>query len=207
MAEIHLGQFAAAQIDNHQPAAMGQKRDLLWQVVAADDIDHHIDAATLGGSAADRGEILGLVIDRMVGAKCSHRGAFLVTARGGKDSGTMRVGDLDCGAANAAGAALDQDALARGEGAAVHHVGPDRAEHFRQSGSIGQGYAVGDGHALPFGCQRIFRIAATDQKRAYAVADLKAAATVANGNNGAGRLQPHDIRRTGRDRIFSFAFA
>ena len=138
MAEIDLCQFSAAKIDDHKPAAVSQKFDFLWQIVAADDIDHHIDAAPVSGSAADLGKIRVLVIDRVMRAEGPHRSAFLVISGGGKDGRAMRPCDLYGRAADAAGAALDQDRLAGLQGAAVHHVGPDSAIDFWQAGGVGE---------------------------------------------------------------------
>ena len=179
MAEIDLCQFAAAKIDDHQPAAMRQKFDFLRQIVAADDVDHHIDAAPVGGSAADLGKIGILVIDRVMRAEGSHRSAFLVISGGGEHGRAMRPRDLDGGAANAAGAALYQDRLAGLQGAPVHHVGPDSAIDLWQAGGVGKRHPVRNRHALSLWCQRIFGIAATDQKRADPVADGKAGTAAA----------------------------
>ena len=46
MAEIHFRRLSAAQVDDHQPAAMRQQFDFPWKIVAANDVDDDIDAAT-----------------------------------------------------------------------------------------------------------------------------------------------------------------
>ena len=207
MAEIHLGQLAAAQIDDHQPASMGQKRDLFRQIVTTDDIDHHINAAPVGAGTADVCKVLGPVIDGVVRAQLAHGGTFLVSARGGEHGGAMGLCDLDGGAADAACAALDQNAFAGCQPAPVHHVGPDRAEHLGQAGSLDQRETIGDRHALAFGCQRVFRIAAADQQRADRIANAKTRAAFSGRGDNARDLQSHDVRRARRHRVFPFAFA
>ena len=143
------------------------------------NIDHHIDATPVGGGAAGLGKIGILVIDRVMRAEGPHRGAFLVIPGGGEHGRTVRPRDLDGGAANAAGAALDQDRLAGLQGAPVHHVGPDGAIDLRQAGGVGERHPVRDRHALSLWCQRVFRIAAADQKRADPVAGCKPGAAAA----------------------------
>ena len=53
--------------------------------------------------------------------------------------------------ANAAGAALYEHAFPGLQRAAIHHIGPDRAEHFRQAGGIDQRLVIRNCHALAFG--------------------------------------------------------
>ena len=85
-------------------------------VVAADHVEHDVDAA-LAGDAPDLGdEVLRLVVDRVIGA--DRRGRTRPSPSLPAVVNTMapkRLGELDRREADAAGAAVDQHRLAGGE--------------------------------------------------------------------------------------------
>ena len=93
------------------------------------------------------------------------------------------------------------------QGAPVHHVGPDGAIDLRQAGGVGERHPVRDRHALPFRCQRVFRIAAADQERADPVAGGKSGAAAAGGDDLSRYFQSHDVGRPWRDWVFALALA
>ena len=113
VAEIGLGDTPAAQINEHQPAVLGQQFELLRDVGSADDIEDHVDAAPFREIARDIQEILVAIVDRARRAEPRHGGAFLLGARGRQHGRADCPGHLDGGDADAACAALDQDRFAR----------------------------------------------------------------------------------------------
>ena len=86
----------------------------------------------------DLDEILFAVVDGARSAEAFARRAFLCAARGREHLVATRVQQLDRRRADAAGAAMDQHALARLEPRGVHQIGPDREMHFRQRRGVDQ---------------------------------------------------------------------
>jgi len=94
-----------------------------------------------------------LVLDRHIGAE-PLAGAALVEGAGGReDARAERLGELDRGGADAARPAMDEDTLARLQGAAVEEIGPYREEGFGDGGRLDE--------AQPFGTGRICGAGAT----------------------------------------------
>ena len=101
---------------------------LARDVVASDHVEDDVDAA-LGSDAAHLlDEVVAAVVDRVVGTERDAGGALVVAARGGDHDRAVRLGELDRGDADAAGAAVDQEPVAGLERAALEHVVPDGEE-------------------------------------------------------------------------------
>ena len=81
-------------------------------VVAADHVENDVRAGATGRSLGLGDEILGLVVDRAVGAELQAGVAFLLRAGGDDHLRAERLGELNGGGADAGRAAMDQQRLA-----------------------------------------------------------------------------------------------
>ena len=147
-AGIELALDAALHRDDDQPAVLGQALDLARHVGAGDHVEDHVDALAAGELLRLFGEVLGLVVDGVVGAELQAGLALVVAAGRGDHRGAQRLGHLDRRDADAAGAALDQQGLARLQAAAVEHVAPHGEEGLRQRGRLDVAQALGHRQAL-----------------------------------------------------------
>ena len=120
-----------------------------------------------------------------------------------------RLGQLDRGHADAAGAALDQQRLARLQAAAVEHVDPDGEEGLRQAGRLDVAQALGHRQALADRRDAQLGIAAAGDQRADAVADLEArrapCASASPATIVAGDFEPGQVRGARRHRVEALA--
>src|ERR1017187_9698964 len=123
---------------------------------------HHVDAALAGDLADLGGNVLLVVIDRVVGAEFARFGEFALAAGGGDDAALQELGDLYGGGADAAGGREHQDVLAGLELGARHEHVPGGEKHQRGGGGTLEAHVVGDldGAILRRGEQ--FGIAAVD---------------------------------------------
>ena len=95
-----------AMID--EPAFEREALQVLLDVVAADHVEHDVDAA-LAGDARDLGdEILRPVVDRVIGAERAAERGLVVAADGRDHRRAESLRELDRGEADAARAAVDQ---------------------------------------------------------------------------------------------------
>ena len=106
--------LALQERDLHQPPLQGEDLEVAQDVVAADHVEDHVDAAPSGclGHVLRRKSSVAIV-DRDLGAEPSAGRALLGAAGGGEHARAERLGQLDRRGADAAGAAMDQEALAR----------------------------------------------------------------------------------------------
>jgi len=97
------GQVGHAADADHDAAGadLGQRAQLR---VAAEGVEDHVEVAELGDG-------VGGVVDRLVGAEAAQE-VEVAGAGGGEDVGAEVLGDLDRQRADAAGAGVDQHALA-----------------------------------------------------------------------------------------------
>src|SRR5690606_7169345 len=110
--EVDSALAAAEQSDDDEPALDREAAHVARHVIAAHHVEHEIHAVAAGLLLDDLDEILGPVVDRALGAELDASLAFGGRAGGGVDRGAERLRKLDCGRADAARAAVDQDALA-----------------------------------------------------------------------------------------------
>ena len=108
--DLDLGDRAAGEADHDDPAALAQRAQAVGEAVAADRVEHDVDAAA--------GELLGLVLPRPVGAH-DLVGAglagdpLLLVARDDRDRPRAEaLGDLERGGPDAAGGAVHEHRLA-----------------------------------------------------------------------------------------------
>ena len=101
------------------------------------------------------------VIDGVISTQSQAGLAFFSAASGHKNLGAKRLGHLDGGHADTAGAALDQDALARLQASAIKHIAPYSEKGFGQGGGLDVAQASWHGQALSNGCHAVLGIAAT----------------------------------------------
>ena len=115
--------------DVRDHAAGLEHRERFEAHVAADQVEHQIDVL-------DRRAEVGLgVVDHLVGAERTHE-LDVLAARGGGDRGAEMLGQLHRETADAAGAGVDQHALALGELARADDAGPGAQSRDRDRARI-----------------------------------------------------------------------
>src|SRR3984885_813867 len=204
-AKVRLDLGAGHQRHEAQPAFTRQQFDLARDVVAADHIEDRTDTASARGLLAHRHEILRPVVDRDVGAEVTTRGALLVRARGRQHSAAERLGKLDRGDADPAGAALNKKCLARSQVHPFEHVGPHRAERLRQPAGIDQADTCRNRQALHRRHRGVLAVAVADHQRADLVAVLPLSDAWAEFHHDAGAFQAGNVGRTRRHRVAAHA--
>ena len=112
-AEIDRRLRARLEGDLHDASVDGGGLVVALDVVAADHVEDDVGALAVGRRLGGGDEILGLVVDGDVGAELAAGRAFLGRAGGGDHARAERLGELDRGGADAGGAAMDQQRLAR----------------------------------------------------------------------------------------------
>ena len=175
--------------DQEQAPVLGQAVEVALKIGASDQVEDGVNTAAAGQAAYALDEILAAIVDGGFGAQREAGCAFFRRAGGGVWDGAEAACELDRGAADAAGAAMDQHRLAGRQAADAEQVGPD--------GEIGLGQACRahgveagrPGQALrQRGCA-IFRIAAAIDQGADAVAHGETGGVGADGGDLAGNLQ------------------
>ena len=111
---------------------------------------------------------------------------------------------MDRGGADAAGAAVHQEALAGREVSELEDVGPHGEEGLGDAGGFLHGEAARHRQALYAGRQAVLGVAAAGDERADAVA-LAPAGVRRRGGDGARDFQSEDGRRSRRRRILAGA--
>ena len=114
--------------DDDQTAIFGQALHFLGDITTRNHVQHHVNTTTIGQAQSLGLEVLGLVVDGMVGTQGQTGCAFLVATSGGDDFGTQSLGDLDGRDTNAAGSALHQQGFPALQSTAVKHIAPDSEE-------------------------------------------------------------------------------
>ena len=200
-AEVGLGGRAAHQSDQHQAALGGERVQVRVEVVAADDVEDHVDAVAAGALFDDFLEGVFVVVDGDVCAEPFGVLALVVAAGGDPDFRADQGGDLDGGDADAAAAGVDQDALA-GLGAAE---GADRGvggeEDLGDRGGLVPGEGFGDVHRQGLVQRGDLGVAAPAGESVDAVAELEAAHAVAEADHFAGQFEAEDGGTAGQRRV------
>jgi hypothetical protein len=129
--DLDLAEEDVAQIDRRgeaggraagdDPAAVAHRADRLLEHLAADVLDHDIDAALAGERARHLGEVGAAVVDRDVGAQPARRRELVVAADRRDHQGAVQLGDLDRRDPDARAAALHQHRRARADLALLDH--------------------------------------------------------------------------------------
>ena len=183
------------------PAVIGKALQVAWQIIAADHVEHQINAARIGDPHHFGNKVLRLVINGMRRPQRQRGGAFGGIASGDDDGHPERAAKLDRGDTDTAGAAMDEEGFAGPGMAAVHDIRPDGEPCFRQPGGISHRHARRHRQALPGGCRAIFGIATASDKRADCITDPPALDRPAHRDHDAGDFQPRDRRHAGRHRV------
>jgi hypothetical protein len=165
---------------------------MLRATVAADQVEHGVDAraAVLGGRRG--GHVVGAVVERDVGAERPQR-VLAAGTRGRQNPGAERLGELHGEGADAARARVDEDRLAGPQGEPAHDRLPGRAAGQRN----GRGLLVRQGRRLarddPGGRDqelgiRPVRVAEDLGSQPHLVADREVADARPERFHGAGRV-------------------
>ena len=116
--------------DLHEPPFERQQLEVARDVVAADDVEHDVDAAPRGRLAQHRDEVGFVIVDGALGAERFARGALRRRSRGREHARAEHASELNGRRADAARSAVDEQRFARREPAALEDVVPDRKERF-----------------------------------------------------------------------------
>src|SRR5690606_32242750 len=100
--QVDLALAAALHADDHQPAAGGERGEVLGEVLRADDVENDVDAAAVGGLADAIDEVLRAVVDADLGAQVAAGGDLLRRTGRGDRAGTVGHRELDGERADAA---------------------------------------------------------------------------------------------------------
>src|SRR5690606_22450774 len=106
--QVELAGGAFLHADDDEAAVRGERAQVAVEVLGADDVEHHVDAALAGGLARPLDEVLAAVVDA-VGAERLAAGDARGAARGGEHDRAGGAQQLDRGRADAAGAAVHED--------------------------------------------------------------------------------------------------
>ena len=110
---VDFALYTALHRDDDQTAIVRQALHFLGHIAAGHHVQHHIHTTTVGQAQGLRLEVLGFVVDGMVGAQGQASRALFVAARRGNHRGAQGLGQLDGSHANATGTALHQQGFAR----------------------------------------------------------------------------------------------
>lgn len=164
--------------DADDPAQLRQHVGAAGQGVAADGVEHDIDAAAVGQAHDGVDVVFLFVVDDLVGSLAASE--FEVGfADGGVDLGADRLGELDCDVAHAACAAVNQDAFADPQPGAHDQGFPCRAAHQGQAGRFKMAERRGLFADDAFGGDVVFGVAARAVEDLRGVPDF-----VADGEGG-----------------------
>ena len=161
-----------AQLANqHEPAVHRKRLDVALQILAADDVEHDVDAASAGRLLHSRHEIGLPIVERTLRAEGLARGALLGAPGGREDTRAKHASQLNGGRADAAGTAVHEDRLARREPAALEHVRPHGEKRLGDRRGVDQVDSTRHGQALRSRGGAILGVAAARHQGADAIAD------------------------------------
>ena len=199
--DVQLGLHAVERRDFHQPPFERERVDVARKVVAADHVQHDVDAASRG-QLADHGDKVGLaVVDGALGAEPLARRALLGRPGGREYSRPARLRQLNRGRADAARPAVHQDRFARLQASPLEDVRPDGEERLRNRRRRDQIHAARDRQTLRRRRRTKLRVAASRHERAHRVAHAPVVHVGAERHDGARDLETGNIGRAGRRRI------
>ena len=182
-------------------AIFSEAAEVLRDIIARDHVEHHIGALA-PRVRQHRLDKIGLaVIDREIGADTRGGIAFRLVAAGHDHLHPEGLGEHDRHRADAAGAAVDQHALAIAREAALEQVVPHGEQGFGQSGGFGQQHPLGHGQAVLPMHHAIFGIASARGERGDTLPDHLARDFTANRDDLARNFKPEQRRSARRRRI------
>src|SRR5262249_60220269 len=99
--EIDRRLRAALERDLYYPSLNRRGFVVALDIVAADHVENDVCPLAIGGRLGRGDEILRLIVNSDVGTEAAAGIAFLRRAGGGNDARAERLGELDCGRADA----------------------------------------------------------------------------------------------------------
>ena len=138
---------AAEKPEDQDAPAPSEAAQRLFKCRAVDRVVNDVDAAA-AGQLHDLVAEAGLIVDRVIRALFEADRAFLLGAGASDDIGTVELGDLDSGKADAAGGAMDQDPLACLEPAALQQRMKGRVIDVAENCRVLQAHRGGDQVAI-----------------------------------------------------------
>ena len=111
--EVELGARAAHEADDDQAAVDRERGDVGLEILAADAVEHDVDAGAAGRLAHRRREVAVAIVDRHVGAVLETAPTLLGAAGGHEDAQPRLATEADRGRADAAAAAVHEHASRR----------------------------------------------------------------------------------------------
>ena len=175
-----------ADADDDDPAERVQRLEVAGHVRRADELEDDVERAVL---------LEALGVEDLLGAERGDAVAAVGVAHGGDDLRPRRGAELDRGRADAAGGAVDEQALARPQGRLGEQRVVGGGEDLGDRAGRVQLEALGHGHELALVDDRELGLAAPADDAHDAVALLEAARAGAERGDLAGELQAGDVRR------------
>ena len=200
--------LAPLEVERAVDACLGAERrsaQVPLDVVAADHVENEVDAFAAGLLLDHLDEVVRLIIDRNRCAQLSAFRAFFGRSGRREDARAEFAGELDGGRADAARAAMDQEALPGPEVSALEHVGPDREKGLRQGRGLDHAELARDGQALWARGEAEFGIAPASQQGRHLVSDLPTGDVRADRHDLACDLQTRQIAGARRRGIAALA--
>ena len=191
--EVELDLRPGLVRDHHQPPLQRQGAHVARQVVAADHVEDDVDAAPRRRVAHRVDEVGHPVVDGKLGAEPEAGLALRLRARRHEDPRAAGAGELDRGGADPRRAAVNEQAFARLEPAAIEDVGPDREEGLAEPRRRDHVERRRHRQRVRRGGQRVLGIAAARQQRADLVADLPFRDARPHCRDLAGGLEPGQV--------------
>ncbi len=142
MPPVDLDAAAAQERDDDEPSLEREAAEIALDVVAADDVEHEVDAALARDAGHLRDKILLPVVDRVVGPERAAERRLLVVADRRDHRGVDLLCELDRGHADAARPAVDEDGLPALQSTAVEQVVPDGEVRLGQARGLELGQAL-----------------------------------------------------------------
>jgi hypothetical protein len=162
------------QADVDEASVHSERLDVSPEVLRADDVEDHVDAAFRGQVLDGAGKVCRAVIDAVRGAQPLAGQALRVRPGGRKDRGAADVCELDRCRSDAARPAVNQQQFAGRKPRTLKDVRPHREERLRNCSGRRNLGARRDGQALRRRRHAVLGVSAACDERAHAVAVLPA---------------------------------
>ena len=191
--------------DDHQPAFERETLQVLLDVIAADDVEHDVDAA-LGRYPGDLGrEISFSIVDRVISADVAAIRGLVRVADGRDDRRPECLRQLYRAESDAARAAVHEERLALLQPAALEHVVPHGEIVFGQARRFQHRQSARQWQAVRGRRGAVLRVAATRRQCAHDITDAPRIDVLAQRDDRPGDFEPDDRRRIRWRRIASRA--
>ncbi len=153
------------------PPVRRQTLHVAGDIIAADHVEHDVDAASARDLLDPGDEILALVVDRMIGAMGEAGSDLVIAARRHDHRDAEQVAQRNRHRADPAGAAMDQRGVAFAGIAALEQIGPHGEQRFGHRRRLDHRQRDRHRQALAKRRDDIFRIAPARDQRAHRLAD------------------------------------